>query len=51
MEEVLVSRDYSVLIPVATQEQARILGHIGSILARANQGEVLALHVVRGERG
>lgn len=47
MEEVLVSRDYSVLIPVATQEQARILGHIGSILARANQGEVLALHVVR----
>jgi amino acid transporter/nucleotide-binding universal stress UspA family protein len=47
MEEVLVSRDYSVLIPVATQEQARILGHIGSILARANQGEVFALHVVR----
>ena len=47
MEEVLVSRDYSVLIPVATQEQARILGHIGSILARANEGEVLALHVVR----
>jgi CIC family chloride channel protein len=47
MEEVLVSRDYSVLIPVATQEQARILGHIGSILARANHGEVLALHVVR----
>lgn len=47
LEEVLVSRDYSVLIPVATQEQARILGHIGSIIARANEGEVLALHVVR----
>jgi amino acid transporter len=47
LEEVLVSRQYSVLIPVATQEQARILGHIGSILARANEGEVLALHVVR----
>lgn len=47
LEEVLVSRDYSVLIPVATQEQARILGHIGSILARANEGEVFALHVVR----
>jgi amino acid transporter/nucleotide-binding universal stress UspA family protein len=47
LEEVLVSRQYSVLIPVATQEQARILGHIGSILARANEGEVLALNVVR----
>ncbi len=29
LEEVLVSRDYSVLVPVATQEQARILGQIG----------------------
>lgn len=47
LEEVLVSRDYSVLIPVATQEQARILGRIGSILAKANEGEVLALNVVR----
>lgn len=47
MEEVLVSRDYSVVVPVETQEQARILGRIGAILARNNQGEVLALHVVR----
>lgn len=47
MEEVLVSRDYSVLVPVANQEQARILGTIGSILAGEHQGEVLALHVVR----
>ena len=47
LEEVLVSRQYSVLIPVATQEQARILGKIGSIIARANEGEILALHVVR----
>jgi amino acid transporter len=47
LEEVLVSRDYSVVVPVATQEQARILGQIGAILAQANQGEVLALHVVR----
>jgi len=47
MEEVLVSRDYSVVVPVATYEQARILGRIGSILARDNGGEVLALHVVR----
>jgi nucleotide-binding universal stress UspA family protein len=47
LEEVLVSRQYSVLIPVATKEQARILGKIGSILARANEGEILALNVVR----
>ena len=47
MEEVLVSRDYSVLVPAATAEQARILGQIGSILAQANQGEVLALHIVQ----
>ncbi|HZD58561.1 MAG TPA: amino acid permease [Anaerolineales bacterium] len=47
LEEVLVSRAYSVLVPVSTQEQARILGEIGALIARANQGEVLALHVVR----
>jgi amino acid transporter/nucleotide-binding universal stress UspA family protein len=47
MEEVLVSRDYSVVVPVATFEQARILGQIGAVLARDNGGEVLALHVVR----
>jgi amino acid transporter/nucleotide-binding universal stress UspA family protein len=46
LEESLVSRDYSVLVPVATQGQARVLGQIGAILAQANQGEVLALHVV-----
>jgi len=46
MEEVLVSRNYSVLVPVANQEQARILSQIGSILAQDQQGEVMALHVV-----
>jgi nucleotide-binding universal stress UspA family protein len=46
-EEVLVSRDYSVLVPVATQEQARILGKIGAVLAQDNAGEVLACHVVK----
>jgi amino acid transporter len=47
LEEVLVSRDYSVLVPIANDEEARILGTIGSILAGANQGEVLALNVVQ----
>jgi nucleotide-binding universal stress UspA family protein len=47
LEEVLVSRDYSVLVPVATQAQARILGKIGAVLAQDYGGEVLALHVVK----
>ncbi|MBN1658706.1 MAG: amino acid permease, partial [Anaerolineae bacterium] len=47
LEEVLVSRDYSVLVPVATPEQARILGRIGAIVADDHGGEVLALHVVK----
>jgi amino acid transporter/nucleotide-binding universal stress UspA family protein len=47
LEEVLVSRKYSVLIPVANPNQARILGRIGAVLAKVNGGEVLALHVPR----
>ncbi|NOY98369.1 MAG: amino acid permease [Chloroflexi bacterium] len=46
-EEVLISRDYSVVVPVATQEQARILGQIGAYLALDRNGEVLALHVIK----
>jgi nucleotide-binding universal stress UspA family protein len=47
LEEVLVSRDYSVLVPVANPEQSRVMGQIGAIIAQANQGEVLALHVMK----
>ena len=47
LEEVLVSKSYSVLVPVATEEQARILGYIGAVLARDRDGEVLALYVAR----
>ncbi len=47
LEEVLVSRDYSILIPVANRQQARILGKIGALLAYNKGGEVLALHVVQ----
>jgi amino acid transporter/nucleotide-binding universal stress UspA family protein len=50
LEEVLISREYSVLVPVANKANSRILGLIGSILARANQGEVLALNVVQVPR-
>ncbi len=47
LEETLVSTDYSVLIPVATAEQARILGKIGAVIAKERGGEVFALHVAR----
>ncbi len=46
-EVVVVSSEYSVLVPVATVEQAHKLGRIGAMLAAANRGEVLALHVVQ----
>ena len=47
LEEVLISKDYSVLVPVATQGQSHILGRIGAILAKAHDGEVLALNIAR----
>lgn len=46
-EEVLVSKNYSVVVPVDTVERAQILGKIGAILARDHDGEVLALHVIQ----
>ena len=50
LEEVLVSRKYSVLVPVVQPKQARILGRIGSVLAGDAGGVVLALYVVRVPR-
>jgi amino acid transporter/nucleotide-binding universal stress UspA family protein len=47
LEEMLISKDYSVLVPVATQGQSHILGRIGAILAKAHDGEVLALNIAR----
>ena len=46
-EEVLVSNDYSVLVPIGSSLQAEILGRIGAIIASDQGGEVLALHVVQ----
>ena len=46
-EEVLVSNDYSVLVPIGSSMQAEILGRIGAIIASDQDGEVLALHVVQ----
>lgn len=46
-EEVLISNDYSVLVPIGTLIQAEILARIGAIIASDQDGEVLALHVVQ----
>ena len=46
-EERLVPKDYAVLIPLANETQARMLGILGAAIASAHDGEVLALHVVR----
>ncbi|MBU0492894.1 MAG: amino acid permease [Chloroflexi bacterium] len=47
LEERLVPKDYQVLIPLANEEQGRLLGILGAAIAWAHDGEVLALHVVR----
>ncbi len=46
-EERLVPKDYQVLIPLANEDQARMLGILGAAIAKEHDGEVLALHVVR----
>lgn len=45
-EEVFVSRDYSVLAAVERQADARALGTVAATIAKAQKGEVLALHVI-----
>jgi len=45
-EQMEASRDYSVLLPVANEALARQLAHFAVLFARANNGELFALHVV-----
>ena len=40
-------KEYNVLIPLANEKQARMLGILGAAIAKGHDGEVLALHVVR----
>ena len=49
-EEIVAVAEYSVLIPVAGPAEARMLGNLGSAVAREKGGEVFALHVVRVPR-
>jgi nucleotide-binding universal stress UspA family protein len=46
-EERLVPKEYRVLLPLANEDQARMLGILGAAIAKAHDGEILALHVVR----
>ena len=46
-EERLVPKEFKVLIPLANEQQARMLGILGAAIAKEHDGEVLALHVVR----
>jgi len=47
LEEFLVDTEYTVMVPVATHEQARILGKIGAAIAQVRNGDLLALNVAR----
>ncbi len=47
LEETVATREYSVLLPVASESAARQLAQLGALFAQANQGELFALNVVR----
>jgi amino acid transporter/nucleotide-binding universal stress UspA family protein len=46
-QEIVSTRRYSILVPVADELQARLLGTLAAPIARDKNGEVFALHVVR----
>ena len=47
LEETVAAREYSVLLPVASESAARRLAQLGALFAQANHGELFALNVVR----
>ncbi len=49
-QEIVSTKRYSVLIPVADERQARLLGVLASAVAKEKDGEIFALHVVRVPR-
>lgn len=46
-QEIITTKRYSILIPVADEVQARLLGTLAAPIAKDKDGEVFALHVVR----
>jgi amino acid transporter/nucleotide-binding universal stress UspA family protein len=49
-QEIVTAKRYSVLIPVADELQARLLGILAAPIAKDKDGEIFALHVVRVPR-
>jgi len=47
MESRITERDYTVMVAVKDSRQAQLFGLLGSILAGARNGELLALHVIQ----
>ncbi len=47
LEETITKRDYSVLLPIASETTARQMARLGALLAAPNHGELFALHVIR----
>lgn len=45
-EEIVASRNYSVLAAVELQRDAKALGNLAALIAKARQGEVLGLNVI-----
>ena len=50
LEETITEREYSVMLPVANVASARNLAQLGALVAKANDGELFALHVIRVPR-
>ncbi len=49
-QEIVTTRRYSILIPVADELHAHLLGTVAAPIARDKDGEIFALHVVRVPR-
>ena len=47
LEQTMASRDYSVLLPVANQSTVHQLANLATLFAKANHGELFALHVIK----
>ena len=47
LEQTTAARDYSVLLPVANQSTVHQLANLATLFAKANHGELFALHVIK----
>ncbi len=47
LEQTFAARDYSVLLPVSYQSTVHQLANLATLIAKANHGELFALHVIK----